>query len=104
MNQYIQPQNHLPTMVSKTVPTGTDGDKEASINSTRMLNITAADQVGVMNLILDAELKQNSKLFVHDVRSSVEDRSERSSMMWASVRNAHKRSTYNKPIKEGRAL
>jgi hypothetical protein len=33
----------------------------------------------------------------------VEDRSKRSSMMWASVRNAHKRSKYDKPIKGGRA-
>ena len=33
----------------------------------------------------------------------VEDRFKRSSMMWASVRNARKRSKDNKPIKGGRA-
>ena len=57
-------------MRSEMVPNGTDGVKEPSINSTRMLNIIAADQAGVMNLIIDAELKQNSEVFVHDVRSS----------------------------------
>jgi hypothetical protein len=57
-------------MVPETVPIGTDDDKEPSINSTRMLNIIAADQVGVMNLIIDAELKQNSESIVHDIRSS----------------------------------
>lgn len=34
----------------------------------------------------------------------VEDWSKQSSMMWASVRNAHKRSKHSKPIKGGRAL
>jgi len=34
----------------------------------------------------------------------VEDRPNQSSMMWVSVRNVHKRSKYNKPIKGGRAL
>ena len=33
----------------------------------------------------------------------VEYRSKRSNMMWVSVRNAHKRSTDNKPIKGARA-
>ena len=70
-NQYIQPPNHLGTMVSKTVPISTEGIKEPSINSTRMLHIIATNQVGVMNLIIDAELTQNSKLFVQDVRSSI---------------------------------
>ena len=56
-------------MRSETVPNGTDGVKEPSINSTRMLNIIAADQAGAMYLIIDAELEKNSK-FVHDVRSS----------------------------------
>ena len=32
----------------------------------------------------------------------VEDWSKRSNMMWASVRNAHKRSNDNKPINRGR--
>ena len=41
-----------------------------------MLNIIAADQAGVMNLIIDAEFKQNSKLFVHNgqVRSAIMDK------------------------------
>lgn len=43
-------------MVSKTAPIGMDGNKEPSINSTRMLNIIADNHVGVMNLIIDAEL------------------------------------------------
>ena len=34
----------------------------------------------------------------------VEDRSKQSSMLRASVRNAYKRSKYNKPIKGSRAL
>ena len=70
-NQCIQPPNHPATMVSKRVPIGTNNVKEPSIKSTKMLNIIAADQAGVMNLIIDAELKQNSKLFVHNVRSSI---------------------------------
>ena len=49
------------------VPIGTDGVKEPSINSTGMLNIIAADQAGLMNLIIDTKLKQNFKLFVHEV-------------------------------------
>ena len=53
-------------MVSKMTPIGTAGMKEPSINSARMLNIIAADQAGVMNLITDADLKQNSELLVHD--------------------------------------
>ena len=56
-------------MVSKTGHLGTDGVKESSINSTRILNIIAANQAGVMHLIIDAELKQNSKLFVHEVQA-----------------------------------
>ena len=32
---------------------------------------------------------------------TVEDWSKRSSMMWVSVRNTHKTSKYNKPIKGG---
>ena len=55
-------------MVSETVPINTDGDKELLINSTWMLIIIVADQVDVINLIIDAELKQNSKLCVHGVR------------------------------------
>ena len=72
-NQYIQPLNHLATMMSKMAPIDTGGVKEPSINSTRRLNIIAADQVGVMNLIVDAELtlKQNSKVFVHIVRLGI---------------------------------
>ena len=58
-------------MVSETVPIDTDGIKEPSINSTRMLAIIAANQAGITNLIIDAKLKQNSKLFVHDVRSII---------------------------------
>jgi hypothetical protein len=54
-------------MVSKTVPMGIKGIKESSINSTRMLNIIATNQAGVMNLIIDAKLKQNSNLFVHNL-------------------------------------
>ena len=57
-------------MVSKTVPIGTDGVKEPSINSTRNLYVIAADQAGVMNIIIDAGLKQNSNLFVHDIQLS----------------------------------
>lgn len=57
-------------MRSETVPNGTDGVKEPSINSTRILNTIAADQADVMNLLIDAELKQNSEL-VHDVRSDI---------------------------------
>ena len=41
---------------------------------------------------------------IRDEGVTVEDQSKQSSMMWVSVRNAHKRSTYNKPIKGGRAL
>ena len=69
-NQYIQPPNRLATMVSETVPIGTDSFKEPPINSTRMLTITTANRAGVMNLIIDAELKQNSTLFIHDIWSS----------------------------------
>ena len=60
-------------MVSKTVAMDTEGNKEPSVNFTRMLNIIAADQVGIMNLIVDAELtlKQNSKVFVHIVRLGI---------------------------------
>ena len=54
-------------MVSKTVPIGTDGVKEPSINWTRNLNVTAADQTGVMSAIIDDELKQNSKHSVHGI-------------------------------------
>ena len=57
-------------MVSKTVAMDTEGNKEPSVNFTRMLNIIAADQVGIMNLIIDAGFNQNSELFIHDVRSS----------------------------------
>ena len=39
-------------MTSKTVSIGTVGIKEPSVEPTRMLNIIAADQVGVMNLII----------------------------------------------------
>ena len=39
-------------MVSKPVPTGTDGIKEPSINSTSVLNIIAANQASIMNLII----------------------------------------------------
>ena len=41
-------------MMSKIVLIGTDGIKEPSNNSTRMLNIIAANQVGAMNLIINA--------------------------------------------------
>ena len=51
-NQYIQLSNHLATMVSKTIPSVTGGVKEPSIKSTR-----AADQTGVMNVIIDGKLK-----------------------------------------------
>ena len=36
-----------------------------------MLNIIAADQAGVMSLIIDVELKQHSGLFIHDVQSCI---------------------------------
>ena len=48
----------------------TDGDKEPLINSTRMSSIIADDQAGATDLISNAELKQNSNLFVFDVQSS----------------------------------
>ena len=54
-------------MVSKTVPIDMDGIKEPLM----MLNIIAANQAGLMNLIINAKLKQNSKLFVDYVRSSI---------------------------------
>ena len=56
-------------MRSETVPNGTDGANEPSINSSRRLNIIAADQAGAMDLIIDAELEKNSE-FVHDNRPS----------------------------------
>ena len=49
------------------VPTGMDGIKESSINSTTILNVVAANQAGVMNVIIDAKLKKNSKHFVHNI-------------------------------------
>ena len=49
----------------------TNGVKEPSINSTRRLNIIFANQVSVMDLIIDAKLKQSSKIFVYDVRLSI---------------------------------
>ena len=70
-NQYIQTPNHLASMIFKMVPIGMDGVKEPSNNSTTMVNIIAVNQAGVMNLIFDAKLKQNSKLFVDYVRSSI---------------------------------
>ena len=57
-------------MVSWTDPIGTDGVKEPSINSIKMLNVIVANQTGVMNVIIDAKLKQNSELFIHDIPSS----------------------------------
>ena len=56
-------------MSSEMVPNGTDGAKEPSTNSTRRLNSIAADQVGAMYLMNDAELEKNFE-FVHDDRSS----------------------------------
>ena len=53
-----------------------DGDKKPLISSTRMLNITAADHVGIMNLIINAKLKQNSKLVVHNIRSNTSSSSK----------------------------
>ena len=67
-NQYTN-LNHQATMRSETVPNGTDGANEPSINSSRRLNIIAADQAGAMDLIIDAELEKNSE-FVHDNRPS----------------------------------
>ena len=67
MNQYIQPPNRLATMVSKTVPIGTDGVKEPSINSTKILNVIASNQAGVMSVIVDDKLKQSSKIFVYEI-------------------------------------
>ena len=64
-NQYIQPPNYLATMVSKMVSIGKDGVKEPSLSSARILNVITANQAGVINVIIDANLKQNSKLFVH---------------------------------------
>ena len=58
-------------MVSKIVPISTDGAKESLINSNEMLNFITADQAGVMDVFIDAELKQNSKLFVHGIQSSI---------------------------------
>ena len=55
-------------MVFKTVTVGMDGIKELLINSTKILNIIAFNQTGILHLIIDAELKQNSELFAHDVR------------------------------------
>ena len=57
-------------MVSKTVCNDTDINKETMINSTRMLSIIAADQVGAMDLIINANLKQNSEVVVYNVQSS----------------------------------
>ena len=54
-------------MVSKMVPIGTDGEKESSIYSTRMLNFTAADQADVVNLIIDAELVQYPNFSIYGV-------------------------------------
>ena len=54
-------------MVCKTVPINTDGVKEPSINSTGMINIIAADQAGIMSLIIDVKVKQNFRSFVHEV-------------------------------------
>ena len=58
-------------MASTTVSIGTDGIKEPSIDSIRMLNIIAADQAGVMNLTIDTNLKQNSEFFVHKFWSRI---------------------------------
>ena len=44
-------------MVSETVPVVTDSVKEPSINSTRNLTVIAANQAGIMNVIIDAKLK-----------------------------------------------
>ena len=54
-------------MVSETVPIGTDGAKEPSINSIRNLNVTVDNQAGIMNVIIDARLKQHSIHFVHGI-------------------------------------
>ena len=57
-------------MMPETVLNSTDDDKEPLINPTRMLSITAADQAGAMYFIINAELKQNSELFIFNVQSS----------------------------------
>ena len=66
-------------MVSETVPIATDGNKEPLINSTRILNITAADQADTMYLIINAKLKQNSEWSTMSNRAlhPQEDSSER---------------------------
>ena len=46
-------------------------------------------------------ISKEQNLVESSSQECVEDWSKRSSMMWASVRNAHKRSKYNKPIKGG---
>ena len=57
-------------MMSEMVSVDTGGVKEPSIISTRNLCAIAADQAGVMNIFIDAKLKQTSKLVVHDTRLS----------------------------------
>ena len=61
--------NHPATMASETVSIGTDGDTEPLIDSTRKHNAISVDQATVMVLTINAELKQNSELFVNDIRS-----------------------------------
>ena len=58
-------------MASKTVCIGTDSNREPYIDSTKILNIIAADPAGVVNSTVDTELKQNFNFLVHDFRLNI---------------------------------
>ena len=62
--------NHPATIVSKTAPDGTDGNKDALILSTRMLSLVAADQAGATELTIKFKLKQNSNFLVRNKQPS----------------------------------
>ena len=83
---------------------GFDVDKLMAIHNEKM--------VTRFNVVVEGSIADNYEMDEHSITKEqdpaesssqefVEDRSKRSNMMWARVRNAHKRSKDNEPVNRG---
>ena len=89
-------------------------DEYGPFNVDKLIAIHYEKMTKRFDMILEGTIADTYEMDEHNIskeqnpaesssQECVEDRSKQSSMMWASFRNTHKRSKYNKPIKGGRA-
>ena len=87
-------------------------DEYGPVNVNELMAIHNEKMTKWFDVVLEGPIKDKYETDKQNIRKEqnpselssqefVEGWSKQSSMMWASVRNAHKRSTYNRPIKGG---